>query len=119
MGDDVTYKEVFATTDLMLTDFSSVVFDFAYLRKPIIYTHFDIQTMQSGGHTYSEGYFDYERDGFGEVTYDAKQTVDTIIEYIKNDCKPKEKYLERINKTFKYNDTECSKRIYEHLKKKN
>ena len=121
MGDDVTYKEVFATTDLMLTDFSSVVFDFAYLRKPIIYTHFDVATMQAGGHTYSEGYFDYERDGFGEVTYNVKDTVDTIIEYMKNNCKPKEKYLERINNTFKYNDTDCSKRIYEHLvhKKKN
>ena len=118
MGDDVTYKEVFATTDLMLTDYSSVVFDFAYLRKPIIYTHFDVATMQAGGHTYSEGYFDYERDGFGEVTYNAEDTVDVIIEYMKNGCKPKEKYLERINNTFAYNDTNCSRRIYEHLVKK-
>lgn len=112
---DIPYREVFAKTNLMLTDFSSAVFDFAYLRKPIIYTHFDIETFHAGGHSYSEGYYDYERDGFGEVTYNLEATVDCIIDYIKNDCKPKEKYLKRINDAFAYNDKDCSKRIYEHL----
>ncbi len=116
---DTAYREVFAQSDLMLTDFSSAVFDFAYLRKPIIYMHFDLATFRAGGHSYTEGYFDYERDGFGEVTYNLDETVECIIDYMKNDCKPKERYLERINKTFAFNDKDCCKRIYERLTDRN
>jgi hypothetical protein len=34
---------------------------------------------------------------------------------MKNDCKPKEKYLERIHNTFAFLDTDCCKRVYEKL----
>src|SRR5690606_8936980 len=39
--DDIKYYEVFNEASLMITDYSSVAFDFAYLRKPIIYYQFD------------------------------------------------------------------------------
>ena len=113
LGDDISYRDVFAQSNLVLTDFSSAVFDFAYLRKPIIYTHFDKDTFFTGGHSYVEGYFDYEKDGFGEVTYNLEDTVNLIIDYIKNDCKPKKIYLDRINSSFAYNDKNCSKRVYD------
>ncbi|MBR1628479.1 MAG: CDP-glycerol glycerophosphotransferase family protein, partial [Lachnospiraceae bacterium] len=113
--ENVAYRDVFAWSDLILTDYSSTAFDFAYLRKPIIYTHFDIETFRAGGHSYVEGYFDYERDGFGEVAYTLDDTIDLIIDYVKNDCQPKEKYLERVNKTFAFNDKENSKRVLERL----
>lgn len=115
LKDDTTYREVFAKTNLMLTDFSSVVFDFAYLRKPVVYAHFDKEAVFAGGHTYAEGYFDYERDGFGEVTYNLEDTVNCIIDYIKNDCQLKDEYRKRIDNTFAFSDKESSKRIYEHL----
>lgn len=115
LGNDVSFRDMYAWSSLMLTDFSSAVFDFAYLRKPIVYTHFDLKTFREGGHSYIEGYYDYERDGFGEVTYDLESTVDIIIEYMKNDCKIKDKYLERINEQFAYNDKCCCERVYEKL----
>ncbi|MBQ1660010.1 MAG: CDP-glycerol glycerophosphotransferase family protein [Clostridia bacterium] len=112
---DKTYREIFAESDLMLTDYSSVAFDFAYLGKPIVYAQFDKQAFFSGEHSYTAGYFDYERDGFGDVTYDLESTVDCLIDYMKNGCKPKEKYLERIHNTFAFLDTDCCKRVYEKL----
>lgn len=113
--EEKTYREIFAETNLMLTDYSSVAFDFAYLRKPILYTQFDKEAFFSGEHSYTAGYYDYDRDGFGEVTYDLESTVDCIIDYIKNDCKIKDKYLERINNTFAFSDKNCSERVYQKL----
>lgn len=110
-----TYREIFAESDLMLTDYSSVAFDFAYLGKPIVYAQFDKQAFFSGEHSYTAGYFDYERDGFGDVTYDLESTVDCLIEYMKNNCKAKDKYLERIRSTFAFLDKDCCKRVYEKL----
>ncbi len=108
------YRDVYAHSNLILTDYSSAVFDFAYLRKPVVYTHFDSETFFQG-HTYDKGYFDYERDGFGEVLYDLDSTVNTLIDYMKNGCVLKEKYRERIDNFFAFNDQNNCQRILDKI----
>lgn len=110
------YQEIFKKSKLMISDYSSVPFDFAYLNKPVIYTQFDKEDFFSS-HTYSEGYFSYEEDGFGPVVYDYENTVQEIIKYIENDCKIENKYLKRIEKFYKYHDRNNCKRVYEEIKK--
>ena len=36
---DESYQELLNNSSLMVTDYSSVYFDFAYLKKPVIYYH--------------------------------------------------------------------------------
>lgn len=109
------YREIFATSSLVVTDYSSVAFDFIYLRKPIVYTQFD-KGMLLENHIYSNcGVFDYERDGFGEVEYNLKSTIDRIIEYMESGCELKDKYRERIDKFFAFNDKNNCLRIYENI----
>lgn len=109
------YSEIFNTSALIVTDYSSVAFDFAYLRKPIIYTQFDKDEFFEK-HICEHGYFDYERDGFGEVEYDIDSTINRIIEYVENDCKLKDKYKERTKRFFAFNDHNNCKRVYEAIK---
>ena len=71
------YRDIFSTSGLVVTDYSSIAFDFAYLRKPVVYAQFDKEEFFAG-HTYDQGYFDYERDGFGEVEYNLKSTSQTF-----------------------------------------
>lgn len=108
-----SYREVFAQTDLMVTDYSSVAFDFAYLRKPIIYSQFDRAEFFNGAHSYTEGYFDYDRDGFGMVTTDLDATVDAIITAMREGCQLDETYRKRIDATFAFDDRNCCKRVLE------
>ena len=109
-----TYNDVFCRGSLMLTDYSSTQFDFAYLRKPIVYTHFDHAEFFTS-HSYSKGYFDYERDGFGEVVYNLEDTVNTLIGYIESGCELKPLYRERIDGFFAYNDKNNCDRLYEQI----
>ncbi len=109
------YRDIYAKSSLVLTDYSSAVFDFAYLRKPIIYTQFDKEEFFAGTHIAAQGYFEPERDGFGEVEYDLDSTVDRIIEYMENGCELKDKYRERIDNFFAFNDKENCKRVYEKI----
>lgn len=109
------YNKIFAESSLVITDRSSAIMDFAYLRKPVVYCLFDDDTFMAGAHVYVKGYFDYERDGFGEVEYDLESTVDRIIEYMENDCKLKDKYRERIDKFFAFNDQNNCQRVYEEI----
>lgn len=115
-GFDKPYREIYAESDLVITDYSSSVMDFAYLRKPVLYCHFDKEEFFAGDHVYVPGYFDYERDGFGEVTYELDSLVDEIIEYMKNDCRLKDIYRERMDKFFAFSDKNNCERVYKKLK---
>ena len=115
LGRETSYRDVYANSSLIITDYSSAVFDFAYLHKPVVYTQFDKEEFFSGEHVYTKGYFDYEENGFGEVEYDLDNTVSRIIEYMENDCMLKEKYKERIDDFFAYNDRNNCKRVFEKI----
>ncbi len=111
----VDYQHEFISSSVLITDYSSVAFDFAYLRKPVIYTQFDKESFYMK-HTYKQGYFDYERDGFGKVCYDKETTVEALIEMMKNGCRNDEKYLKRIEDFYPYHDAHCCRRVYECIK---
>ena len=113
---EIDYQKLFSENSLLVTDYSSVVFDFTYLRKPILYTQFDKKTFYEG-QVYDKGYFEYEKDGFGPVCYDYETTVQEIVKFIENDCKLDKKYENRINKFFTYNDKNNCKRVYEEILK--
>lgn len=117
LGAKTKYRDLFADSKLLVTDYSSAVFDFAFLRKPIIYYQKDIEEFYSGKHTLKKGYWEYERDAFGEVEYTAKNLVDRVIEYMQSDCRLKDFYRDRIEKTFAYNDKENCQRVFEEIQK--
>lgn len=94
----------------MITDYSSVAFDFAYIKKPLIY-------YQNDDYHYEKGYFDYETMGFGDIIQTEEELIDKIIEYIENNCQMEEKYQKRVDKFFKYTDKNNSKRVYEWILK--
>lgn len=111
---DITYSQLFKECSMLITDYSSIHFDVAFLCKPILYYQFDKEEFFHSH--YDSGFFSFENDGFGDVIYSEEDMVNEIINYIENDCKIKEKYEERIKNTFKYLDRNNSKRIYEAIK---
>lgn len=112
----INYSKEFAENKLLVTDYSSVAFDFAYLKKKIIYTQFDRKEFYEN-QIYDKGYFDVSEDGLGPVCYDYETTVDTIIAAIQSDCKLEDKYKDRITKFFYKFDNNNSKRVYEEILK--
>ncbi len=115
-GTEVRYRDIFNYSDLLITDYSSIAFDFAYLRKPLIYAQFDKDEFYLN-HGYQEGYFSIEKDGFGEIEYDLESTIDRIIEYMETGCQLKDVYRERIDNFFAFNDQDNCKRVYEAVKR--
>lgn len=105
---NMSYETILRESSLMVTDYSGVQFDFAYMRKPIVYYHPDELPPH-----YEEGGLVYEKEGFGPVIKTEDALVDCICKYIENDCKNDKKYIERTKKFFKYDDFDTCKRIYE------
>ena len=111
----VNYNRMFSEGALLVTDFSSVFFDFAYLNKPVVYSQFDKDTFFES-HSYTEGYFSYEKDGFGPVCYDLDSTVEAIIASLDRDCEVEDKYLDRVKAFYGFTDKNNCKRIYDAIK---
>lgn len=108
---EINYNRIFSETSLLITDYSSINFDFAYLKKPLIYYQFDKEKFFST--QYKPGYFLYSRDGFGDVLINSSEVINKIKFYFENGFKMEEKYISRVNNTFKYNDKNNCQRIIE------
>lgn len=96
--DSYDYRFEFVTSSVMLTDYSSVAFDFALLGKPIVYAQCDSDAFYRE-HSWERGYFDYQSDGFGEIVCSLEETVDALIRYMESPTMPK-LYKDRVDSFF-------------------
>ena len=107
-------QSVFQNTSILITDYSSVAFDVAYLNKAILYYQFDYdEVFSSGNHTYQKGYFDYNRDGFGAVAYNETELLAALKDLVDNQAKVPDLYQKRIDKTFQFRDSNNCERVYQ------
>jgi CDP-glycerol glycerophosphotransferase (TagB/SpsB family) len=95
----------------VITDYSSMAFNAAYIDRPVVYFQFDRTRFLDGGHIGRHGYFDYHRDGFGPVALDVDAAVAAITETIEFGASPRPLYQARIDETFPMRDGQCSKRV--------
>lgn len=102
-------------SDCMITDYSSVAMDFSYMRKPLLYYQFDYEKYRCGH--FAQGYFEYERDGFGQVVYQEADLLKQLENILERHCRIDDKYLDRVNQFFKYQDTGNCERIYQEIVK--
>lgn len=107
------YRTAFSEGEMLVSDHSSVVFDFAYLKKPVAYAHFDVDTFFDN-HTYDKSdFFSDEDDGFGGVYYDYESLVEGVVKTIRSGCRMSEKYKARVDKFFYKVDKHNSRRVYD------
>ena len=99
---------------IFMTDFSSFVFDFVYLEKPIIYFLPEDEMFRAGMNDYREIDIPFE-DAFGDLALTAEEAVAAIKKLLDNDCKPEKKYAEKMKDFFFYKDNNQTERLYQAL----
>lgn len=105
---DVSYEKMLSEASMMLTDHSGIQFDFAYMRKPLVYYHPDSLPPQ-----YEEGGLKYDTMGFGPVCKKHEEVVDALCYYMEKNCVMDEKYVKRVDDFFAYDDRNNCQRVYE------
>lgn len=104
--DDIA--ELYLITDILITDYSSVFFDFANLKRPMLFYMYDLDKYQ---HTLRGFYIDIEKEIPGPIL----KTTEEVIEAIKNideiKIRYEDKYNEFYNKYCHLEDGNSSKRI--------
>lgn len=108
-SDKYDVQQLLKESSILITDYSSVFFDFAYMDKPVIYYQFDYEDFREKH--YMEGYYDYFRDGFGPVL----KTEDELIDAIINNRWDDKKYKKRVNRFFTVKDRSNCERVYREI----
>lgn len=107
-----TVQNLLIESDALVTDYSSVAFDFAFMNKPVFYFGFDF-SMYFSDH-YKPGFFNYEKDGFGPFVDNLEDLLDSLEGF---DYKTWEStYKNRVSHFFEGVDGHCCERYKEILK---
>lgn len=106
-------QELMKKSKILITDFSSVHFDWAYMQKKILYFQFDVEEYYTNH--YKQGYFKFKTDGFGPVIESVDNIVDILNAYILS-SKIEDKYLKRMNEFFPIKDKKNCERNYNAIK---
>ena len=107
-------QELLKESAYLITDFSSIAMDFAYMKKRLMYYQFDYEDFRKG--QYGEGYFSYENDGFGKVCYTLETALDEIEKAVRENFVNEEIYLKRHDEFFDLFDTNNCERNYRAVK---
>lgn len=104
-------QKVLKESSIMITDYSSVFMDFAYMCKPILFYQFDYNEFRQK--QYGEGYYNY-KDGLCISVEKCDDLVDELIKLYEKGLN--NKYLKKMNDFFELKDQKNCERIYQYLK---
>lgn len=107
----VRIQDLIKESAILLTDYSSVAFDFSFLNKPVLYYQFDQRKFlgKKGSH------LDLENELPGPILFNKEEVFEQIEDYANLQFKMKEEYHLRAKKFLKYEDTNSNKRIYQEI----
>ncbi len=114
---DYDVQTLLIESKLLITDYSSVFFDFGYMKKPTIYYHFDRERYIDEHYDFTKGYFNYDFNGFGKVAFLKEELVDAVILSIDREFALEPEYERRIADFFPIYDKHNCERIFEKIKR--
>ena len=101
---------------MMITDYSSIVFDFVYLGRPIAYFVPDYIEFKAGvTHNYHKLDLPLE-EGFGEIALTGEELLGIVERIAENDFKPLPPYDKRISEFFVSRENNHRSKLYKAIK---
>ena len=91
--------ELYLVADFLITDYSSVMFDYSLLRRPMLFFTYDLEQYKDNLRGF---YFDFIQEAPGPIVITSEQLVEEILNF--DSRKYSEKYTAF---TEKYNHADC------------
>ena len=103
---------LYLVSDMLITDYSSVMFDYSILNRPMLFFAYDLEDYKENLRGF---YFDFVNDIPGPISRDTDQLIKDIKEY--NEESWKEKYKNYHDKFNGIDDGHASQKVIDVIKK--
>ncbi|MFD1214154.1 CDP-glycerol glycerophosphotransferase family protein, partial [Arthrobacter sp. GCM10027362] len=106
---EVDVQHLLKESALLVTDYSSVGFDFSFLDKPVLYYQFDRERFlgPQGSH------LDLDAELPGRIAFDRGRLLDLLEEALAGGCAMPAEYQRRARRFLKYKDRDNCRRIFD------
>lgn len=104
--DDIT--ELYLISDILITDYSSVFFDYGNLKRPVLFFTYDLEKYRDMLRGF---YLDIEKDVPGPLLYTSDEVIDAIENIDGINAKYKERYDEFYERFCSVDDGHAAERI--------
>lgn len=108
VSDFESEQELMLISDILITDYSSIMIEYSVLNKPTVFFTYDLEEYLSNERGF---YYDFKTTVPGPIV----RTSDELIDVIRNDEFDRSKISEFVNSQFDYIDGNSSKRIVDYL----
>lgn len=103
----ISVQQALRQSSCLITDYSSVFFDFAYMKKPIIFFQFDECEFRKK--QYRDGYFDYHNNSLGKWSDNIEGCIRLLEEQLADGCSQND----RVKEFFEMYDNKNCERTYQ------
>lgn len=110
LGQEST-QDLICRSDLLITDYSSVSWDFFYLGKPVLFYRFDIDRYMED----RSSYIDLREELIGEIATEEERLVELIRKYVAREFQLDDKFSAYRHSIMPNIDTSNCQRIYEEV----
>ena len=107
--EDVDVQALITSSRVLITDFSSVAWDFSFLRRPVLYFQFD-QEMLAGARA---PHIDFAEQLPGPVITTVARLVAELASLVDRECAMSDDYWMRAQLFLKYRDEDNCARIFD------
>lgn len=104
-------QEYIATARVLVTDYSSVMFDAAYLGTPVLQLPFDLEEFHE--RHYPRGWFDNGGGEFWPVARTVDDAISELDRILSDGARTERQYRDHIEELFPLRDRQNSRRVYE------
>lgn len=110
-------QELYLISDMMITDYSSVMFDYSILKRPMIFFAYDLDNYKNNLRGF---YFDMFEEVPGPICQSNEEMIDFIKNYSKESYESEfgEKYMKWNDKFNPFDDGNASKKVIDLIRSK-
>ena len=101
-------QELLLITDILITDYSSVMFDFANTKRPMLFYTYDFETYRDDVRGF---YMDFEKEAPGPLMRNTEEIIDNVVNITGITKEYSAKYEQFYEKFCSLEDGKASERI--------
>ena len=105
-------RELYLVADVLITDYSSVMFDFALLRKPMLFFTYDYEKYKDELRGF---YFDFQAEAPGSLVQTTDELLKELADMPAYTAKNSERYAQFCHKFNQYDTGHAAEQLINHI----